>query len=732
MSTPTQGLPPWEEAAQHLPPWEQAAQQKNAGPQSSASAPVQAETAPTGFAAEHPWLAEAGNLIHRGLDVMSNPLPGLQLIHGTLGAFDSTPAGKKLNAAVLGPKEAAKENAAYNGLLPPGPMENVGHMVGQGAAMQLAGDGLGALGEKLAPYVPEALAKIAPIAGRIARGALSAGGVTALEGNNPTGPALLGGTGAAAAEAAPAIANALNTSGENQYLKFLNPTTRATKFAARSVVPSMIRAGVGAGAAAGAAKLAHLPVGSAAIGGAASLIPGEGSVPSEDTSIVIPGLLERGVVAHSLQGLSERAVNEMQAANQALDQHVNSLISDANRPNLTRLALPPARVAVGLPGGEPSPAPMAFEPQRGTARGANGQMARTFGSDIAEAPPLQRAQPAIPETWDKPVVERNAQGQIVRLPPPVNAAEPTKVLRDPGTGRMGRAPLSQIRPGVAAVPEIPGTARPLPHTSEWGTAPRDERLATAIRSEPAANPGVVFRREAPAPGPAIERPLMATKPLHDALERYKQRFMVNGIPTGAPGEAAINAAQGLQDFIQKHGEYVSLRSLRSIRQQLDAPLAEKNAFLGKALPEASSLNAQKELANSIRAELAKQSPEMARLNAEFNFWSKVHDVAKASAERKGGQQGLANALGIPVLATGAGAAMGGTPGALEGAAAAALSQLFRSPTWRTVSAITKNRMANLLAQGNAAGALRLIGTGAAAASASSQNAQAPKQKPGAH
>jgi hypothetical protein len=82
----------------------------------------------------------------------------------------------------------------------------------------------------------------------------------------------------------------------------------------------------------------------------------------------------------------------------------------------------------------------------------------------------------------------------------------------------------------------------------------------------------------------------------------------------------------------------SFQDMRNVRQILDKPVAEAGIYAGTTVADQSLLNAQKAGANAIRAELARQSPELDALNRQYNFWSKVKDVADASADRKVGRR----------------------------------------------------------------------------------------------
>lgn len=205
-----------------------------------------------------------------------------------------------------------------------------------------------------------------------------------------------------------------------------------------------------------------------------------------------------------------------------------------------------------------------------------------------------------------------------------------------------------------------------------------------------------------------------------ALEAYKKGNMVNGVAVNAD---AVQRATDLQDMIKKLGPNVSYQSLNKARQILDKGVAQAGGYAGKTLSEGSLVDAQKEAANAIRAELSRQSPDISKINAEFHFWHGLQDVMQATAERRTGQAGGLLRNMLPFLGGAAGVAHGGlTPmGGLEGAGAIALAAAFdhgvKSGLFRTMSAVTKARLADAIASGNMRVALDLL-TRAGAAGAS--------------
>jgi hypothetical protein len=193
--------------------------------------------------------------------------------------------------------------------------------------------------------------------------------------------------------------------------------------------------------------------------------------------------------------------------------------------------------------------------------------------------------------------------------------------------------------------------------------------------------------------PAGQR--VALKPVVNALEKAKQGFIVEGVVVD---KIAVKNLDEMKSLVERFGPTLSPQSLRSVRQILDRSVAQGKGFFGRTLKEGSLLNTQKEAANAIRRELNQASPDIARINAEYSFWSKVDEVISATNERMRGQSGGL----IPAIAGSGGfaggAAVGGVPGGLAGGAAFyAMTRAIRHPLWNTVSPQVKNRLANAIA-----------------------------------
>ena len=267
------------------------------------------------------------------------------------------------------------------------------------------------------------------------------------------------------------------------------------------------------------------------------------------------------------------------------------------------------------------------------------------------------------------------------------------------------------------------SARVVPKLIERGaTGSRAKLLKTA---ESKAAKALEELKEAEARIPAGTK--IKIEGVVDWLEKKKDSLTGARTKDGIIGnEAGVNSLTRLQEQIIDLGDDVPYETLVRVRRVLDREVAEAGGFFGKSLKDASKLSAKQEAANSIRRELGKARPDIARINAEFSLWKTTGEILEETAQRTQGQstplgQQLAQAAG-----GGGGLAVGaasfGTGGAIGGAVGGALlfkgvKALVESPSWKTISAVKKNRLADAIVSGRAdlvaktAGAILLGGQG---------------------
>lgn len=192
------------------------------------------------------------------------------------------------------------------------------------------------------------------------------------------------------------------------------------------------------------------------------------------------------------------------------------------------------------------------------------------------------------------------------------------------------------------------------------------------------------------------------------LDQLKQRYMVQGKVANA---TAVNAIEGVQDVIKQYGGDIDPLSLRKLKAIFDEAPAAAGAYSGADLTTRYTLKAQKAAANSIRNIVDQANPDIAALNKEIHFWLDVQKVTSATSLRRTGQSGgLVKTLAPLAAAAGLGggyATHGVEGGIVAGAAATAgailtdlATQIVRSPTWRTTSAVYRSRFADALARGS--------------------------------
>ena len=142
---------------------------------------------------------------------------------------------------------------------------------------------------------------------------------------------------------------------------------------------------------------------------------------------------------------------------------------------------------------------------------------------------------------------------------------------------------------------------------------------------------------------------MNTQPVIDGLQNLKKSFQVNGVSLRPEVDSAIDA---VSQQMQALGPDISLQDAVKARRILDNAVAEAKGYQGAQLSDASMAAIRKETANSIRSELGQASPDLAKFNAKFHFWSTLNDVLEQTIQRKTGQVG---ALGkVETVVAGAG------------------------------------------------------------------------------
>jgi hypothetical protein len=196
------------------------------------------------------------------------------------------------------------------------------------------------------------------------------------------------------------------------------------------------------------------------------------------------------------------------------------------------------------------------------------------------------------------------------------------------------------------------------------------------------------------------------KPIIDALEESKNQFLVKGTDIIAEPQA-FKAASELQEIVAKLGDKASFESLRSLRQIWDKAVAKSKGFQ-KQLSDLDKLDIKKDATNAIRNELAKEFPDVAKINAEYSLWKNAETVINETLRRTTGQK-------LPLsqrLGQAAGRGVGLTKGLWEAIIYGELLKnaigFFQSTAWKTVSAASKQKLAEALIEGNKVKANRIL------------------------
>jgi len=203
-------------------------------------------------------------------------------------------------------------------------------------------------------------------------------------------------------------------------------------------------------------------------------------------------------------------------------------------------------------------------------------------------------------------------------------------------------------------------------------------------------------------------------PIIKDLETAKTSLMVKGtnvIPRVAQGkyQALVNIQRELVNVASGKSS-VGVDSLRNFRQILDSTIKKAGPDFGMTGKEKDVLFASKSMANAIRGELAKKFPDIAKANAEYNFWSNVKEVVEATIQRTAGR-------GHPLskqIAESAGFVVGSTVGGTAGKAVAGgilfhfLNSIRNSPMLLQMSAVLRTEIAESLASGNASQIINVL------------------------
>jgi len=210
-------------------------------------------------------------------------------------------------------------------------------------------------------------------------------------------------------------------------------------------------------------------------------------------------------------------------------------------------------------------------------------------------------------------------------------------------------------------------------------------------------------------------------PLMQAIDAYVAPAVIRGTNLGPAADTMVHHAnhwrQVLTDIAHPNPQTgaleVTVGDLRQTREFADMIAAQGGAFGGRPLAEQSLTRIHEAIGNAARGQINPRYPHVEQANEQYHFWRNTENVVDETMQRRVGQErGLLKGIGN-VIGGLAGTAIGNTIGGPTGAVAGTLigtklTDMYqtarKSPGWRTVSAVTKQRLADAIADGNIGGA----------------------------
>jgi len=207
-------------------------------------------------------------------------------------------------------------------------------------------------------------------------------------------------------------------------------------------------------------------------------------------------------------------------------------------------------------------------------------------------------------------------------------------------------------------------------------------------------------------------------PLMQAIDAYAAPAAIRGTNLGPAADTMVHHAdrwrQVLTDLAHPNPQTgaleITVGDLRNTREFADMIAAQGGAFLGgRPIAEQSLTHIYETIGNAARNQINPRFPQVEQANQQYNFWRNAERVVDETMQRKVGQEGgLIKTIGNTIGATTGGAIgsqIGGTAGTIAGTVigtkiADMLQNAMKSPAWRTANAVTKQRLADALANGN--------------------------------
>jgi polyhydroxyalkanoate synthesis regulator phasin len=189
----------------------------------------------------------------------------------------------------------------------------------------------------------------------------------------------------------------------------------------------------------------------------------------------------------------------------------------------------------------------------------------------------------------------------------------------------------------------------------------------------------------------------AVDPLIQKVSKLRNQFLVNG---KILDEGAVKAVDNVVNSITQFGKEIPETQLIKIKRVLDKSVAIGNKNFTKDEGLSLAIETKQGIANAIRNTLNSSNPKLAAANKEFSLWADVSKIVETTLERRSTQTGGLTRFIGPLIGGGAGLASGDLTKAVVGYfATSGAIKLLQSPIYKTISAKTKNELANYIASG---------------------------------
>lgn len=201
-----------------------------------------------------------------------------------------------------------------------------------------------------------------------------------------------------------------------------------------------------------------------------------------------------------------------------------------------------------------------------------------------------------------------------------------------------------------------------------------------------------------------------TKSTVDTLKKMRQGYVVNG---KVVNQQAVKAIDNELTTILQYGDEIPTKDFIRIKRILDKSVKKLNADFTKNEGMTLVAEAKEEMANAMRDRINTDHVDLAALNRDYHLWSNTKTVVDHAINRKTSQVGLSKTLsslsgGLAGVTQGDDLGDSLQKGAIGFFLGRQAAKFFTSPAYRSVAAVNKTKLANLLANGKIKEATLLI------------------------